>query len=541
MVFHDNVQDVKQTGIFMATDMQPLFSTMPSHNTPAVPEGRDRLAGTQHQTPARDFDSVLGRAEARQNMNKPEVVSVRNTAKPGAQARTAPHAKPESSPPQGERSTGSERPEQTISRNESAREKDDATTAKSDEPESTQETKKKTTEQGNVPQEVLVAAMMVPPVQTAPCEGQATTPTETKANKTEGAIEAMPAIAIPATETTGSSPGTGTVTAGVTTGDPSVNGAAVAAAEPGKEEKQVGEKSEKKAASNDGQQASKTDAQALASEAQPAQSDKPLPSVSSEPEKQKPVLAGMTVSKQEPKLVEQGQPDQSDRPNTLNVVSQGTSWSEGQAGAGAGQFLEKDSQRFSFSASGGDRSLPTQTSALDANNRPAFLDRMNGLIQPAPSNSESASGRGEVSQATTVARASETERFNELRGATQISQSVTLDLDPLDMGPLRVRVMMSDQTVHAHIRTEHGELGQGLLQQGQSLESSLRTTGLEMGMLRVTVDQQQGRGDNAWMFQQQSHGRPGSADAQHSPAGEDERSVRGERPMQSTDRVSFFA
>jgi len=101
--------------------------------------------------------------------------------------------------------------------------------------------------------------------------------------------------------------------------------------------------------------------------------------------------------------------------------------------------------------------------------------------------------------------------------------------------------MMSDQTVHAHIRTEHGELGQGLLQQGQSLESSLRTTGLEMGMLRVTVDQQQGRGDNAWMFQQQSQGRPGSAAAQHSLAGEEERSVRGERPMQSTDRVSFFA
>jgi hypothetical protein len=76
------------------------------------------------------------------------------------------------------------------------------------------------------------------------------------------------------------------------------------------------------------------------------------------------------------------------------------------------------------------------------------------------------------------------------------------------MGPLRVRVMMSDQTVHAHIRTEHGELGQGLLQQGQSLESSLRTTGLEMGMLRVTVDQQQGRSDNAWMFQQQQSGSP---------------------------------
>ncbi|MFO0730067.1 MAG: flagellar hook-length control protein FliK [Nitrospiraceae bacterium] len=87
----------------------------------------------------------------------------------------------------------------------------------------------------------------------------------------------------------------------------------------------------------------------------------------------------------------------------------------------------------------------------------------------------------------------------------QTFKSVTVDLDPLDMGPLRVRVMMAEQTVHTHIRTEHGVLGQGLVQQGHQLESSLRTTGLEMGFLRVTVDQQQqGRGDAGTGYQ-----RPG--------------------------------
>lgn len=122
-----------------------------------------------------------------------------------------------------------------------------------------------------------------------------------------------------------------------------------------------------------------------------------------------------------------------------------------------------------------------------------------------------------------------------------MAHSVMLDLDPLDMGPLRVRVMMSDQTVHAHIRTEHGELGQGLLQQGQSLESSLRTTGLEMGMLRVTVDQQQGRSDNAWMFQQQHQDRPTASSGQRSTTREDERSARGETGDYTSERVSIFA
>jgi flagellar hook-length control protein FliK len=140
-----------------------------------------------------------------------------------------------------------------------------------------------------------------------------------------------------------------------------------------------------------------------------------------------------------------------------------------------------------------------------------------------------------------VLRASESERLGEFREMAPVSHSVTLDLDPLDMGPLRVRVMMSDQTVHAHIRTEHGELGQGLLQQGQSLETSLRTTGLEMGMLRVTVDQQQGRGDNAWLFQQQQQGRTPSPNQSQGAPREDERAARGETGARANERVSLFA
>jgi hypothetical protein len=101
--------------------------------------------------------------------------------------------------------------------------------------------------------------------------------------------------------------------------------------------------------------------------------------------------------------------------------------------------------------------------------------------------------------------------------------------------------MMSDQTVHAHIRTEHGELGQSLLQQGQSLEASLRTTGFEMGMLRVTVDQhQQGQGERGWAFQQQQN-RPGLASDLPAPPAEEDRVIRAGQGLYNDGQVSFFA
>jgi flagellar hook-length control protein FliK len=262
-----------------------------------------------------------------------------------------------------------------------------------------------------------------------------------------------------------------------------------------------------------------------------------------DPDRLNPALTDMAASKQDPRNAEQGPLDHLDRSTIHDALVQGTSLSEGQAGSSTERFMEQEGQSLSDSSGGADRSLPNQTASIDQNSRPVFLDRMNGLNQPAPSGSDSSSGRSESGQTTAVLRASEPERVNDLRGAAPVSQSVTLDLDPLDMGPLRVRVMMSDQTVHAHIRTEHGELGQGLLQQGQSLESSLRTSGLEMGMLRVTVDQQQARGDNAWMFQQQQQqqGRPSSPTLSQAAAREDDRAAMGERAVGSNERVSFFA
>lgn len=522
----------------MATDMQPLFSGFPSHHTPAVSEGRDRQPTVQHQGPSRDFDSMLGRAEASQMAVKHETSSARARAKPGIQTRLSTHSKPEASSRQSEPSNVSSSKEQTFTRSEGLREQAKQPSEESVEKDDSQEPRKKSNDQGTVPQEMLVAAMIVPASPAALPEGQATAASVAGANKTEGSIEEVSGVSASGSETRPAA----TISPGEAAGATSTGTWTPDTAEPGKELKQPGGKAEKETITTEGQDMPQTDGQTLASVPPPTGSDKAASGVSIEPDKMKPVLTAMTVAKQEPKAVEQGQSDHTDRSTILNALSQGTSLNEGQGGAGAGEYPGKDSQRFSESSSGSDRFASNPVPTIEANDRPVFLDRMNALNQPALQASDSASGRGETGQTTTVARASESERLSELRGAAPFSQSVTLDLDPLDMGPLRVRVMMSDQTVHAHIRTEHGELGQGLLQQGQSLESSLRTTGLEMGMLRVTVDQQQGRGDNAWMFQQQQQqGRPGSAAAPHSAAREEERSVGREQRIESSERVSFFA
>jgi flagellar hook-length control protein FliK len=72
-----------------------------------------------------------------------------------------------------------------------------------------------------------------------------------------------------------------------------------------------------------------------------------------------------------------------------------------------------------------------------------------------------------------------------------VVQTVSLNLEPADLGPVNVRIFMTDRIVHAHIRTDHMDFGQGMLNQQQQLEARLQHSGLEMGDLKVTVDHQQ--------------------------------------------------
>jgi len=416
------------------------------------------------------------------------------------------------------------------------------TTGKSEDERAAPQSQQDGTEQAALPQEMVLAATMVPAAPAAPVE-EPHPEAETDAHDPEATANAITSSplhqpgqnSLPVPSLVASAPAAAMTAKELPTSETG------SMAEPAKDTSQT-EAVAQKPVQADGAVISPDAGRPSGSEGQMAGGTEARTESPTEQDRPNPALAAMTVVKQEPRHAEQGLFDHPDRSAILDALAQGTSVSEGQTGTGAERFTEQGGQSFSDSSAEGDRSLPNQSAFIDQNPRPAFLERMNGVTSSAPAASEGVFGRSESGQTTAALRASESERLGEFREMSPVSQSVTLDLDPLDMGPLRVRVMMSEQTVHAHIRTEHGELGQGLLQQGQSLESSLRTTGLEMGMLRVTVDQQQGRGDNAWLFQQQQQqGRTPSPNQSQGSPREDERAARGETGAKSNERVSLFA
>ena len=528
----------------MATEMQPVFNGFPSHSSQGIQDAKDRQPAVQGSDPSRNFESMLGRAEARHMSPKHEAPTLRSGERAGLHERQALRPASDSSSQRPERSTVAQADDQPSNRCECAADNTQHSSDTSEDKSATQESKKKDPGQEAVSQDMLLAAMMVPGPQAAPVEQQPHAESESD-NDSDTAVNAAASVSTggapegsaPVTPLVAATPEDGLATQGVPAGQPAPK------TDGGKEAAQAKDRT--------GNETAQMESTALLSDATPipspegrtAERSDSAAGVRTEADRLNSAMAAMTSSKTQPQIAEQGSMDRADRSAILDALVQGSSLSEGQAASSSGRFLEPDGQSLSDSSGGTDRSLPNQVPSVEQNARPAFMDRINEVNQSAPSVGDSSFGRSESGQTTAVLRASESERVGDLRGMAPVSQSVTLDLDPLDMGPLRVRVMMSDQTVHAHIRTEHGELGQGLLQQGQSLESSLRTSGLEMGMLRVTVDQQQGRGDNAWMFQQQQQqqSRPPSPNLSQSVAREDERGVRGERGAGSNDRVSFFA
>ncbi|HEU4683478.1 MAG TPA: flagellar hook-length control protein FliK [Nitrospira sp.] len=69
-------------------------------------------------------------------------------------------------------------------------------------------------------------------------------------------------------------------------------------------------------------------------------------------------------------------------------------------------------------------------------------------------------------------------------------QSVQFEVPHADVGQLRVRVVLADQTVHTHMMTDHPEMGRMLVDRQEQLGSQLSNAGLELGQLRVQVDRQ---------------------------------------------------
>jgi flagellar hook-length control protein FliK len=99
-----------------------------------------------------------------------------------------------------------------------------------------------------------------------------------------------------------------------------------------------------------------------------------------------------------------------------------------------------------------------------------------------------------------------------------ITHAVQFDLAPADFGQLRVRVVLSDQTIHTHLSTDRAELGQMLTSQQEQLNTQLSAAGLDLGRFQVQVDQ--GRTNHSGQeWPSQAHG--GTSQQQRDPRQQD--------------------
>lgn len=116
---------------------------------------------------------------------------------------------------------------------------------------------------------------------------------------------------------------------------------------------------------------------------------------------------------------------------------------------------------------------------------------------PANSRSASAPAAPPVSQTSRLSPEPET-------APVPGSHSVQFDLAPSDFGQLRVRVVLSDQTIHTHMSTDRAELGQMLTTQQEQLSTQLSSAGLDLGRFQVQVDQgSTGQSGQEWQSQAQ--------------------------------------
>lgn len=79
-------------------------------------------------------------------------------------------------------------------------------------------------------------------------------------------------------------------------------------------------------------------------------------------------------------------------------------------------------------------------------------------------------------------------------------QAIQVNLDPNDLGRMRIRVVLADSTVHAQVSTEYTDVGQFLINRRDQLESALEASGLDMGQFRVHIDREgSGQSANDWI------------------------------------------
>lgn len=118
------------------------------------------------------------------------------------------------------------------------------------------------------------------------------------------------------------------------------------------------------------------------------------------------------------------------------------------------------------------------------------------------------------------------------------THSVQFDLSPADFGQLRVRVVLSDQTVHTHLSTDRAELGQLLTSQQEQLNTQLSGAGLDLGRFHVQVNQER-TNQSGQEWQSPAHG--GTSQQQRESRQQDHSSDVPVAAQPRTGKLSVFA
>lgn len=118
------------------------------------------------------------------------------------------------------------------------------------------------------------------------------------------------------------------------------------------------------------------------------------------------------------------------------------------------------------------------------------------------------------------------------------THTVQFDLAPADFGQLRIRVVLSDHTIHTHLSTDRAELGQMLTGQQGQLSTQLSAAGLDLGRFHVQVDQE--RTDHSGQdWPSQAH--HGTAQQQRDPRQQDRPQDVPAPPQKRSGVLSLFA
>lgn len=118
------------------------------------------------------------------------------------------------------------------------------------------------------------------------------------------------------------------------------------------------------------------------------------------------------------------------------------------------------------------------------------------------------------------------------------THAVQFDMAPADFGQLRVRVVLSDHTIHTHLSTDRAELGQMLTGQQEQLSAQLTAAGLDLGRFQVQVDQERSHQSGQ---DRQSQAHSGTTQQQRDPRQQDRPQDVPAPPQKRSGVLSLFA